>query len=606
MTRLKIVGGLMLVASIGLAAPAVAQAPGLASTVSSTAVADAAYRRIDPAMAGQTVTLTGHDLTLDQLVAIARFGAKVQLSPAARQQAADTHGLLLEAAAEGVQVYLFNRGGGTGRENSTMTGSPMTPENKARIEANLLRAFQNGARAGGGPEMADEAVVRAVMAVKANNIVYDGPSPQLLQMLVDLLNHRITPVMQSPNGTVGEADNTLMNNVAGAMVGRGDVYLNGVRMKAADALTREGLKPIQPFGADNTALTSTNAYTAATAALMTADAKAVLEWSDLIYAMDLLGMNSSIVPIARPTQVNRPEPWLNWHAGKMLDVLRGSFLFNLDSKRIIQDGDSLRASSIRQGSTWKSWASLRDAVLFQMNSSDHNPTLRAGLKPTDSWELSTPQMMQYYVKGGELSGGKSGYIVSTANWDPYPLANEVEAFTIALANMDVAVLQRIFKFQIPFHTGVAAADVLSAEVRGNAAPQGNGATIVSIWGDIDAEIDPVTPVAIASDNQANGDIMSQAPLKVAKGQRAVNASMKLLAHDLMTASYWMDLRKAQDGSRQFGAAPTAAWSAYRQVSPWQAPAAARPDRPAQDLALEFLITHPASGFYAAGPAMPSK
>jgi histidine ammonia-lyase len=249
---------------------------------------------------------------------------------------------------------------------------------------------------------------------------------------------------------------------------------------------------------------------------------------------------------------------------------------------------------------------LRDAVLFQLNSSDHNPTLRVGLKPTDSWELSTPQMMQYYVKGGPLSRGKSGYIVSTANWDPYPLANEVEAFTIALANMDVAVMQRIYKFAIPFHTGVATADVLSPEVRANAPPQGNGTAIVSIWGDIDAEIDPVTPAGIASDNQANGDIMSMAPLKVAKAQRAVNASLKLLANDLMTASYWMDLRKVQSPDRRFGPASTAAWSAYRRASPWQAPAAARPDRPAQDIALEFLITHPAAGFYAAQPNFPNR
>ena len=43
--------------------------------------------------------------------------------------------------------------------------------------------------------LGDEEVVRAMMAARANAMVYDGPSPQLAQMLVDLLNHQITPVV---------------------------------------------------------------------------------------------------------------------------------------------------------------------------------------------------------------------------------------------------------------------------------------------------------------------------------------------------------------------------------------------------------------------------
>ena len=54
---------------------------------------------------------------------------------------------------------------------------------------------------------------------------------------------------------------------------------------------------------------------------------------------------------------------------RVLDMLRGSYLFDGDPKRIIQDPESLRASSIRQASAWQDWAALRDAVVLQMNSS---------------------------------------------------------------------------------------------------------------------------------------------------------------------------------------------------------------------------------------------
>jgi histidine ammonia-lyase len=547
-----------------------------------------AYRPIAPDPAAKTVVLTGHDLSIPQLLAVARGGAKVAYAPEARARAKDAYGLMLEAAAEGVPVYAFNRGGGTGRNTVTFTGDPTSPENKTKLAAGQLRAFQNGARAGAGPELDDEEAVRAMMVVRANTIVDDAPSPQLLQMLLDLLNDRITPVVQS-HGTVGDGDLALMSNIGGTMAGRGEAYLNGVRMPAAEALAKAGLKSIEPSGSDNSTLTSTNAYTASQAALLAADAQETLQWADLIYGMDLLAMNSSITPLSRPTQLGRPDKTLNWHASRMLDMLKGSYLFEVDPKRTFSDPDSLRASSIRQASAWLSWSDLRQQVLFQINSSDHNPAIRVGVAPADSWELSTPMLMQFYVKGGALSGGRSGYIVTNANWDPFPLAGRVDAFTAALANMDAAVLQRIYRFAQPFHTGVTAAEVLTPDQRAQAAPQGNGTTIVAYWGEALDAASFTAPAVVASDNEANGDLESLLPLRVAKARTAVRATRHLLAHDLMTATYWMDVRKAQNPGRNFGAVPTAVWMAWRRLTPWQLPAAERPDRPPQDIAYDFLI-----------------
>ena len=83
----------------------------LGSTRGLAAVA-ASYQPITPRMAERTVTLTGHDLTIEQIVQVARYGAKVELSPDARQRETDNYGLLLQAATEGVAVYWFNRGRG--------------------------------------------------------------------------------------------------------------------------------------------------------------------------------------------------------------------------------------------------------------------------------------------------------------------------------------------------------------------------------------------------------------------------------------------------------------------------------------------------------------
>src|SRR5437879_11836185 len=79
-----------------------------------------------------------------------------------------------------------------------------------------------------------------------------------------------------------------------------------------------------------------------------------------------------------------------------MDMLRGSYLFEDDPKRILQDPESMRASYIRQGSAWQAWAALRDNVLVQINSGEQNPVVLLDASPGDSWELSTPQFMKYY------------------------------------------------------------------------------------------------------------------------------------------------------------------------------------------------------------------
>jgi histidine ammonia-lyase len=445
-----------------------------------------------------------------------------------------------------------------------------------------------------------------MIVVRANGMTHNAPSPQLAQMLLDLLNHRITPVVQS-RGTLGEADLAQLNDVGATMVGVGEAYYQGKRMGAAQALAAAGLKPLQPFAADSNALTSSNAYSTGIAALVVNDARAALEWADLIYAMDLNGMNSSITPLSLVVQRDRPFKWLNWDAARVLDMLKGSYLFNDDPKRIIQDPESLRASSIRQASAWEEWATLRDAVVLQMNSSDHNPAVRTDLSPADSWELATPQLEKYYVKGGEHSHGKHGYIVSNANWDPYPLANKLESFVIALANMDIAVSLRIDRFFNRFFTATDPATVLQVPPANRFAlfaATGGGFTPVDLQQEITGLTNPVAPSGAAIVSTVE-DLQAQTRLKAYRARHAVDTTFDLLAHDFLNAAFWLDVRKKQDPAREFGPAPTAAWQALRKRVPLELGGSKAPAESLPVTAAAFIRTTPAASFYAGGAAMPA-
>jgi histidine ammonia-lyase len=570
----------------------IALLPAVAILIAAAAPA-ADYRPITPAADGKIVTLTGHDLTIEDVVAVARNGAQVRYSPEAIQRATDGNDLRAEAGAENIPVYGLNRGAGALREIQVK-----------RDEFTQLASARAGAKEGVLPEIADEDLVRAFLVIRANSVPFEAAEPQFMQLLLDLLNKRVTPVMYS-RGTLGEGDLFLTSNFLATMVGRGDAYFQGVRMSAAQALDKAGLAPLSTRLGGGTS----NSYADALAALLVADGQRALEWADLIHAMDKLGMNSSVTPMASLVQEKRPFKWVAWDAARLMEILQGSYLFENDPKRILQDPESMRASYIRQGSAWQAWAALRDNVLVQINSGEQNPVVLLDASPSDSWELSTPQFMKYYVKGGRLSHGRHGYVISTANWDPYPMTNEIEAFTIAMANMDAAVAQRIERFSdrgpTAFFTGIYPKDVLTPEqLRLSPSLLEPYFAFMDVWAEIQNDAHSITAEGNASDFGV-ADIEAFSRLKAVRGRQVVDLSMQLLAYDLLTATYWLDVRKAEDPKRNFAPAPTAAWVAFRNALPWQQEVDSRPDVPYGAVAYNFLKQTPASAFYSGGPLMPA-
>lgn len=554
------------------------------------ATAAAEYNPIVPTQAGRTVTLDGKSMTIEEVVAIARHGAKVELSPAARKRSKDAYELLLQGAKQGIPIYWFNRAPGSGRETVIFEGDPLTPENKQLLLTRQLATFKRGASAGIGPEVADEEIVRAMMAVRANTMVYEAASPPLTQMLLDLLNKNISPVVMS-RGSPGEGDLPMMSNVGATMVGAGQAYYQGRRMPAAQALALAGLQPLAPFAADDAALTSTNAYSAGQAALLVHDAKRLLDWSDLTFSMSMLGLNSSVTPLAEVPQEARPFPFQNWQARRLLDLIKGSYLFDLepDGKRIIQDPLSFRDYNQRNGAAWQEWAQLKKNMLIQINSSDHNPAVVPGTKPSDSWELNTPWLKQYYVN----SGGKKGFILSNSNFVALPWANDMEAFTIALAQSIAGSVQRDMRFPDTFFTVVAPSDVLSSDVLAKAAPQAQSYTISDLMAEVQQLANPIPAQGNALVRNVE-DMEMFTRQKVARARLAVDNAFRLVAQEALSATYWMNVRAAQRPSRSFGAAPAAAWQALRAVIPWQADS--RPEVPAGELAYAFMLANPASAF----------
>lgn len=554
------------------------------------------YEPIRPTVDAQarTVVLTGRDLSIDDAIAVARDGAKVRFSDDAIAEGQSKYDLLEQGNAEGLAIYAVNRGAGVERE--VQTGR------KLRQEAYTERDAA-GARNGALPEIYQEELVRAFLVIQANHLPFNANRGAYMRAVLDLLNKRVTPVMYS-RGTLGEGDLLVTWNFHATLLGRGFAYYQGVRMPAADALKRAGLKP---FTAEMGKATS-NAYSTAVAALLVDEGRQALEWSDVALGLNLLAMNSSLTPMAPPVQQRRPFPWINWQATKTLNMLRGSYLFEDDPHRILQDAEAGRAAYIRLGSAWQSWADLRDMVTLQINSGEQNPAVIVGAKPDDDWVMSTPWMLRYHVKGSASSNGQSGYILSNANWDPYPMTNAVEAFNLAFANMAVTVSARTERLSdrgpTAFFTGIKPRDVLTAEqYRLSPYLDQPYFTFLEIGKELQTLMQSV-PADSSSADFGVADLEAQSRLKGQRGRDAVDLYMQLLSYDVLASTYWLDVRQAQDSSRQFGAAATAAWGDIRKIVPWQAEPDTRGDIPPGVQVYDFLKTNPARKYRLQVPSMP--
>jgi histidine ammonia-lyase len=337
-----------------------------------------------------------------------------------------------------------------------------------------------------------------------------------------------------------------------------------------------------------------NGYTDGQTALLVHETKEMLDWSDLTYAMSMLGMNSSVTPLTAAPQQARPFPYHNWQSRRLVNLLWGSYLFELeqDGQRLLQDPLSFRDYNQRNGAVWQAYRQLKNDLLIEINSDSRNPVVLPGVKPTDSRELGTPWVRRYYVEG---DGVKGGFILSSSNFNNTTLNNDTESLVLALAQSSAGTMQRTRRFLDTFFTVISPGEVLTPEELRLAAPQGSGYTTSDLMAELQVLVNPV-PAQGNPLEQNVEDMEGFGRLKVARARLAVDDAMYLIGQELLSSTRWMNIRAVQRPGRSFGGPPAAAWQAFRTVVPWQQNPDDRPNVVPGELAYGFMRGNPAAQF----------
>ncbi|HEX4224974.1 MAG TPA: aromatic amino acid ammonia-lyase, partial [Pseudonocardiaceae bacterium] len=297
------------------------------------------------------VVLGGGTLTAAEVVAIARGGSRAALA---------SDGLTKAAAAHEVANRLVGRRGVYGR--TTGVGANRTIQIDD-VEApdhglNLLRSHAGGA----GPLM-EAAIVRAMIAVRANQLAVGGSGvhPELITALLDLVNSGRLPTVYR-FGAIGTADLTALASTALCMIG--------------ELPWRDGeLAPVfQLAPSDVLAFCSSNAATIGEAALACHDLAALLRASTVVAGLSFLAVDGSTEAYAEAVQSARPYPGQRDVAARLRTLLADA---GTEPAARIQDPFGFRALPQVHGPAVDAVARLGDVLSVEMNAAAENPLIAA-------------------------------------------------------------------------------------------------------------------------------------------------------------------------------------------------------------------------------------
>ncbi|GAB1107093.1 MAG: aromatic amino acid lyase [Shewanella algae] len=376
------------------------------------------------ALAMEQVVLDGKHMTQEQAWAIAD-GAKVKVASQARTKLVKSHELLMEAARLGKPVYGLTVGVGLNKDHKLFDAngelSAAVMDASRSFNYSTLRAHS----AGVGEPMPVR-LTRVALAVRLNTILagQTGVQPVVADLYEAYLNKGITPVIPS-QGTVGEADILLASHVGLAMIGEWEVFYKGKRVSSREAMADAGVPLLEPMGKDALSILSNNAVAVAYAMKGYQDAKHLLEVSPTVFGLSLEGLNGNVAPFLPQTNDIRPFPYIQATTKDILAQLDGSYLWQLNDERPLQDPLSYRTTAYTLASAKKALVDLGEVIDIQINHSDDNPAVVLGASKDYS---QFPQVAKYMVEG-------KGGVFPTTNFEPLPVALAVQNLSTALTHV---------------------------------------------------------------------------------------------------------------------------------------------------------------------------
>ena len=313
------------------------------------------------------VVVDGHSLTLESFVAIARYNATVELAPSALEAMKKSRALAEKIAAEGRVAYGITTGFGEFQKVA------VPKEMSNQLSTNLILSHCTAA----GEPYADE-IVRGMMLLRANALCggVSGVRPILVQMLLEMLNKGVTPVVPQKGSLGSSGDLAPLAHMTLPMLGKGEAMYEGVKMSGAEAMAKAGIETLDTL-VSKEGLGMTNGTCAMTSvgALALYDTICAAQLGDVIASMSfegLTGLRNAFDPRIHQVRGQKGQMLVAANMRKLLD---GSEILDNCQKDRVQDAYALRCIPQLHGACRDALEYVREKVEIELNAVTDNPLM---------------------------------------------------------------------------------------------------------------------------------------------------------------------------------------------------------------------------------------
>ena len=469
------------------------------------------------------ITITGNNLTLDDLAAVCRNYEKVKLSDYAVQKIIESRKIVDEFVEKEDVVYGITTGFG---KFSDVT---ISKEESKTLQENLIISHAVGA---GKPF--DTEIVRGIILLRINNLAkgYSGARLETIQTMIDMLNKGVHPVVPEKGSLGASGDLAPLSHMVLPMIGLGKAEYMGQVMPGKEAMEKAGIPVINLTAKEGLALINGTQVMTAVGALTIYDALNIVKAADIAAALSFEAQKGIVDALDHRLHEIRPHKGQMETAKTLLQLLAGSQMTTRQGEIRVQDAYSLRCVPQVHGASKDAIEYVKEKVETEINSVTDNPII-------------FPE-----TKEG-ISGG---------NFHGQPMALAFDFLGIALAELANISERRIERLVNPALSGLPAFLVEHGGLNsGFMIVQYSAAALVSENKILShpASVDSIPSSANQEDHVSMGTIAARKAKEIMENVRRV------LAMEILCACQGIDLR----GNKGLGAGTKIVYEEVRKVIP---------------------------------------
>ncbi len=316
------------------------------------------------------VSLSTNGVTFKDLIAVARFGAKIELDAKAVSAISESRAYIEKYAAGDIPVYGVSTGFGA------LATRHIDVKDRVQLQKSLIRSHA----AGMGPAVEKE-VVRALMFLRLRTMASGrtGVRVELAQAFVDFLNADITPVVPEFGSLGCSGDLAPLSHCALSIMGEGKVHNPaGEIVDSLVAMKAAGIKPVELEEKEGLALINGTDGMLGMLIMAVTDLEELSKVADITAAMSIEGLLGTDKVFAPELHFPlRPQVGQAVSAANIFGLLKNSAIVasHINDTSQVQDAYSLRCAPQVAGAVRDTISYAKTIAQRELESSIDNPVV---------------------------------------------------------------------------------------------------------------------------------------------------------------------------------------------------------------------------------------